>query len=242
MATFNGSTYQSWADFSHSAYQGGADFSHSAYKGGADFSDSAYKGGADFRASTYRGLAIFNGSIYQSWADFTSSTYQSWAEFNGSTYQGRATFSRSTYQDETDLSGSIFYQEVYFGKKGDNSSFSRFTGCAPRFYDETNRKNTLFGSHNNDFTVDIDKGYPIDLGSEGIPLNCKFLNSEQKEYLADKFREIEKINNKLLEVKDLKEKAELLKNLRSLNKELHKWREEATTVKAEDVPAEDTEN
>ena len=140
------------------------------------------------------------------------------------------------------MSGSIFYQEVYFGKKGDNSSFSRFTDCAPQFYDETNHKNTLFGSHNNDFTVNIDKGCPIDLDSKGIPLNCKFLTSEQKEYLADKFPKIEETNNKLLEVKDLKEKAELSEKLRDLNNELHEWRKEATTVKVEDVAAEDTES
>ena len=140
------------------------------------------------------------------------------------------------------LSGSIFYQKVYFGADGDNSSFSRFTDCAPQFYDETNHKNTLFGSHSNDFTVDIDKGYPINLNSEDLPLGCKFLTSEQKEYLADKFREIEKTNNKLLEVKDPKENEELLKKLRSLNEELHKWREKVTTVKVEDGAIENTES
>ena len=41
-------------------------------------------------------------------------------------------------------------------------------------------------------------------------------------------------------MKDPKEKEELLKKLRSLNEELHKWREEVTTVKVEDVAAEDT--
>ena len=141
-----------------------------------------------------------------------------------------------------DFSGSIFYQKVYFGADGDNSSFSRFTDCAPQFYDETNHKNTLFGSHNNDFTVDIDKGYPIDLDSKGIPLNCKFLTSGQKKYLEDKIQEIEKTKNKLLEVKDPKEKAELSKKLRPLYKELHEWRKEAITVKVEDVAAEDTES
>ncbi|BAV87239.1 hypothetical protein RA11412_0940 [Rothia aeria] len=53
---------------------------------------------------------------------------------------------------------------------------------------------------------------------------------EQKEYLEGKFQEIEKINNKLFEVKDLKEKEELSKKLQALNEELHKWREEVTTV------------
>ena len=249
---FSGSTYQGWADFSRSTYQGWADFSHSTYRGRATFNGSTYRGRATFNGSTYQGLATFNGSTYQGLATFNGSTYRGRATFshstykglatvNGSTYRGRATFNRSTYQYETDFSGSIFYQEVYFGEDEYNS-FSFFTDCAPQFYDETNRKNTLFGSHNNDFTVDIDKGYPIDLDSKGIPLGCKFLTSEQKEYLADKFQEIEETNNKLLEVKDPIEKEELLKKLRSLNEELHEWREEATTVKAEDTAPEEKNN
>ena len=242
VADFRGSTYTGWAYFRGSTYKGWAIFSGSTYKDVADFSGSTYKGWADFSGSTYKGWAIFTGSIYQALADFSDSTYKSWANFTGSIYQALADFSDSTYQDVADFSGSIFYQKVYFGADGDNSSFSRFTDCAPQFYDETNHKNTLFGSPNNDFTVDIDKGYPIDLDSKGIPLNCKFLTSEQKEYLADKFREIEKINNKLREVKDPEKKVELSKKLWSLNEELHEWREEATTVKMEDVATEDTES
>ena len=267
-AYFSSSTYKSWADFTGSFYQGGADFTDSIYQGGADFTDSIYQGEAYFTGSIYQGEAYFTGSTYQSRADFTGSTYQSRADFTGSTYQSWADFSdstyekevifsapfaRSTYKGEADFrsstyqvlayfSGSIFYSETYFSKGGYSNSSSCFTNHAPQFYDKKNRKNTLFGSHNNDFTVDIDKGYPIDLDSKSIPLNCKFLTSEQKEYLEGKLQEIEKIQNKLLEVKDLKEKAELLKKLRSLNEELHEWREEATTVKVEDVEAEDTKS
>jgi len=252
-ASFSRSTYQSWADFTDSTYQGGANFTDSTYQGGAyfsrstyqswaNFTDSTYKGGANFTDSTYQGRADFTDSTYEGWANFTDSTYKGRADFSRSTYQGGAYFSRSTYNDVADFSGSIFYQKVYFGADGDNSSFSRFTDCAPQFYDETNHKNTLFGSPNNDFTVDIDKGYPIDLDSKGIPLNCKFLTSEQKEYLADKFREIEKINNKLREVKDPEENTKILDTLESFEKELYEWREEATTVNVEDVAAEDTES
>ena len=267
-ADFTGSFYQGGADFRDSIYQGGADFTDSIYQGGADFTDSIYQGEAYFTGSIYQGEAYFTGSTYQSRADFTGSTYQSRADFTGSTYQSWADFSdstyekevifsapfaRSTYKGEADFrsstyqvlayfSGSIFYSETYFSKGGYSNSSSCFTNHAPQFYDKKNRKNTLFGSHNNDFTVDIDKGYPIDLDSKSIPLNCKFLTSEQKEYLEGKLQEIEKIQNKLLEVKDLKEKAELLKKLRSLNEELHEWREEATTVKVEDVEAEDTKS
>ena len=241
-ADFTGSTYEGGAYFTGSTYKGWAYFAGSTYKGGANFSRSTYKGWADFTGSTYKGGADFTGSTYKGGADFADSTYKGGADFADSTYKGWANFSRSTYNDVADFSGSIFYQKVYFGADGDNSSFSRFTDCAPQFYDETNHKNTLFGSPNNDFTVENGRGYPIYRNLEGLPLGCKFLTSEQKEYLEGKLQEIEKINNKLREVKDPKEKEELLKKLRSLNKELHDWREKATTVQVEDVAAEDTES
>ena len=250
---FTGSTYEGGADFTSSTYEGGAYFSRSTYKdvadftgstyeGGAYFTDSTYKGGANFTDSTYEGRADFTDSTYKGWANFTDSTYEGGAYFSRSTYEGGAYFSRSTYNDVADFSGSIFYQKVYFGADGDNSSFSRFTDCAPQFYDETNHKNTLFGSPNNDFTVENGRGYPIYRNLEGLPLGCKFLTSEQKEYLADKFQEIDETKNKLLEVKDPEEKEELLKKLRSLNEELHKWREEVTTVKVEGTALGEDDN
>ena len=238
---FSGSTYQGGAYFTDSIYQGGADFIGSTYQSWADFTDSIYKGGADFIGSTYQGGANFSRSTYQALAYFTDSIYQGGAYFRGSTYQSRAYFSRSTYKSGADFSGSIFYSDVYFGTYIFKNP-SRFTKYAPTFYDETYHQKTLFGSTNNDFTVDIDKGYPINLNSEGLPLGCKFLTSEQKEYLEGKLQEIEKINNKLFEVKDLKENEELLKKLRSLNEELRKWREKVTTVQVEDVAAEDTKS
>ena len=241
-ASFSRSTYKSGASFTDSTYKSGASFRDSTYKSGANFRDSTYQGGANFTDSTYKSGANFRDSTYQGGADFSRSTYKSWANFRRSTYKGWADFRRSTYENETDFSGSIFYQETYFGEDRYSNSSSCFTNRAPQFYDKTNHKNTLFGSHNNDFTVDIDKGYPIDLDSKGIPLNCKFLTSEQKEYLADKFREIEKINNKLREVKDPEENTKLLDTLESFEKELYEWQEEATTVKMEDVATEDTES
>ena len=241
-ANFIGSTYRDWANFSRSTYRDWANFSGSTYKGWANFSGSTYRDWANFSHSTYKGWAYFSRSTYQGWANFTDSTYKSGANFTDSTYKSGANFSRSTYNDVADFSGSIFYQKVYFGADGDNNSFSRFTDCAPQFYDETNHKNTLFGSPNNDFTVENGRGYPIYRNFEGLPLGCKFLTSEQKEYLADKFQEIDETNNKLREVKDPEEKEELLKKLRSLNEELHEWQEEATSVNAENVAAEDTES
>ena len=238
-ADFNSSTYNDVADFSRSTYQGGANFIGSTYKGGAYFTSSTYQGGADFSGSTYQGGANFSGSTYK-WAYFTDSTYK-WAYFTDSTYQW-AYFTGSTYNDVADFSGSIFCSEIYFGYSTYSDSFSRFTGCAPQFYDETNHKNTLFGSPDNNFTVENGRGYPIYRSLDGLPLGCSFLTTEQKEYLADKFQEIEETNNKLREVKDPKEKEELLKKLRSLNEELHKWREEVTTVKVEGTASGEEDN
>ena len=236
------SYYAKPINFSDSTYQGGAYFSGSIYKDVADIGGSTYQGGADFGGSAYRGRADFSGSTYHGRADFGGSAYWGRADFGSSIYQSRANFGGSTYQSEADFSGSIFCSEIYFGYSKYHDISSRFTGCAPQFYNEKNCKNTLFGSTNNDFTVDNNKGYPIDLTPEGIPLKCKFLTLEQKEHIEGKFQEIEKINNKLLEVKDPKEKEELLKKLRSLNEELHKWREEVTTVKVEDSAIENTES
>ena len=270
-AIFRDSTYKGEAYFSRSTYKGEAYFSLSTYKGRADFAGSTYHGRVDFAGSTYQyvifsttsifstrqsiyqDMVIFSGSTYESNAIFIGSTYakdvtfntsdyQNAVNFNNSIYYGQANFSGSTYKGDADFSRSISYQGTYFCEDGDINSFSRFTDFTPQFYKEKSRQNTLFGSTNNDFMVDNDKGYPINLNSEGLPLGCKFLTSEQKEYLADKFQEIEETNNKLLKVKDPKEKEELLKKLQALNKELHKWREEATTVKVEDGAIENTES
>ena len=263
-ADFSDTTYRGSADFNGSIYQGSADFFNSIYESWADFSDSTYQnwvslckstyskqvnfGGSTYQDSvflsdsTYQGRADFSGSTYQDSVLLGGSTYQDSADFSQSTYKKQAIFNCSTYQGEAVFSGSIFYSDAFLGENHDNGSSSCFTKYTPTFYQENYYQKTLFGSTNNDFTVDNDKGYPIDLNPEGIPLKCKFLTSEQKAYLEGKFQEIEKINNKLLKVKDPKEKEELSKNLQALNKELHKWREEATTVKVEDGAIENTES
>ena len=229
-ADFSGSTYQDWTSFRNSTYQKGVLFGGSTYQGRADFGGSTYQGRADFGGSTYQDSADFSQSTYKKQAIFNGSTYQSKAYFNDSIYQGKAIFNGSTYQGEAVFSGSIFYSDAFWGENNDNGSSSCFTKYTPTFYQENYHQKTLFGSINNNFTVDNDKGHPIYLNPEGIPLKCKFLTLEQKEYLEGKFQEIEKINNKLFEVKDLKEKEELSKKLQALNEELHKWREEVTTV------------
>ena len=221
-------------DFSGSTFFYPVDLTKSYYKKPVNFSGAIYQGMADFSGSTYEKGVLFSApdspSTYQGWANFSGSTYQGWADFTGSTYQGWAYFTGSTYNDVADFSGSVFYQKVYFGADGDNSSFSRFADCAPQFYNETNHTNTLFGSPNNDFTVENGRGYPIYRNLDGLPLGCSFLTTEQKEYLEYKIQEIDETNNKLREVKDSKEKEELSKKLQALNKELYEWRKEATTV------------
>ena len=244
VAYFNSSTYQGWADFNYSTYQSEVYFNDSTYQGKADFSDSTYREGAYFSSSTYQNEVYFNDSTYEGKAEFIGSTYQDEVRFSHSTYRGRADFGnsiyleeadlrRSTYQDEADFSGSVFYREIYFSYSTYSPSFSRFTGCAPQFYDETCRKNTLFGSPNNDFSVENGRGYPIYRNLDSLPLGCSFLTTEQKKYLTDKFQEIDETKNKLLEIKDPKEKAELSKKLQALNEKLHEWREETTTVNVE---------
>ena len=232
---FNDSTYQGKADFSDSTYREGAYFSSSTYQNEVYFNDSTYEGKAEFIGSTYQDKARFSHSTYRDGADFNSSTYQNEVYFSGSTYRGRADFgnsiyqeeanlSRSTYRGEADFSGSIFCSEIYFGYSAYSAGSSRFTDCAPQFYDETNHKNTLFSSPDNDFTVENGRGYPIYRSLDGLPLGSDFLTTEQKEYLEDKFHEIDETKNKLREVKDPKEKAELLKKLQALTEELHEWR------------------
>ena len=239
---FNGSAYREEADFCGSTYWRGADFSDSTYWGKIVFGGSVYQGWAVFRDSAYRGEAAFNDSVYWGGADFSGSIYRGRTGFGNSIYQEGANLSRSTYWGEANLSGSIFCSEIYFGYGTHSDSFSRFTGCAPQFYDETNHKNTLFGSHNNNFTAENGRGYPIYCNLEGLPLGCKFLTLEQKEYLADKFQEIDETKSKLLEVKDDEEKANLIKTLLSFYYDIRNWHWEATSVNVEDVAAEDTES
>ena len=239
---FSGSTFFYPIDLTNSYYAKPINLSVSTYQGRADFTGSTYQDEADFGESAYQGRADFGDSTYQDEAYFGGSTYLGRADFGDSTYQNRADFGGSTYENETDFSGSIFYQETYFGEDGDSNSSSCFTNHVPQFYDETNRKNTLFGSPDNDFSVENGRGYPIYRNLESLPLGCSFLTSEQKEYLTDKFQEIDETKNKLLEIKDPKEKAELSKKLQALTEELHEWRKEATTVKVEGTAPGEEDN
>ena len=227
---FNGSAYREEADFCGSTYQRGADFSDSTYWGKIVFGGSVYQGWAVFRDSAYRGEAAFNDSVYWDGADFSGSTYRGRTGFGNSIYQEGANLSRSTYWGEANFSGSIFCSEIYFGYGTHSDSFSRFTGCAPQFYDETNHKNTLFGSHNNNFTVENGRGHPIYRGLEDLPLGCCFLAETQEEYLSGIFKEIEETREKLITTEYFQEKIRLPGKLRAFNTALHEWREKVTTA------------
>ena len=240
-ADFRGSTYRGSAGFARSTYRGGVYFSGSTYlseavfrgsvyRCAAAFNSSAYRYWVDLRGSTYQGAADFGGSIYRYWADFRGSTYRRWAYFNDSICCGWAGLSHSVYEGEADFSGSIFCSDIYFGQDGDNSSFSRFTDCAPQFYDEINRKNTLFGSPDNNFTVENGRGHPIYRGLEDLPLGCCFLAETQEEYLSGIFKEIEETREKLLTTEYFQEKIGLPGKLRAFNTALHEWREKVTTA------------
>ena len=251
-ANFSGSTYRDWVGFNDSTYRGRTDFSGSTYQGGADFhesiyqaevdlSKSVYQDWVDFHESTYWGDANFSESAYRSWADFYDSTYQDEASFTGSTYQegvdlscsiywGRVNFHGSIYEDEAAFSGSIFQDTIDFGKDTGSGGSSRFTRCAPAFYDEANQQNTLFGAPNNDFSAENSEGCPILLTSDELPLDCRFLSTAQKDYLGNTLHRLEETNDEFLAAKNHEVEKELSEKLRSLTQELHDWREKVTAL------------
>ena len=165
------------------------------------------------------GRADFSKSTYQGNADYSESMHQGWVNLSGSTYEGVAAFN-----------GSIFDDKIYFSEDIDNNSSSRFTDCAPEFYDETNHQNTLFGSHKNNFTVENGRGHPIYLTPEGLPLNCAFLAPDQGEYLKSILRRMEEISDEILAVKNDEEEKELIEKRQPLDKEFNEWREKVTTA------------
>ena len=251
-ANFSGSTYRDWVGFNDSTYRGRTDFSGSTYRGGADFhesiyqaevdlSKSVYQDWVDFHESTYWGDANFSESAYRSWADFYDSTYQDEASFTGSTYQegvdlscsiywGRVNFRGSIYEDEATFSGSIFQDTIDFGKDTGSGGSSRFTRCAPAFYDEANQQNTLFGAPNNDFSAENSEGCPILLTPDELPLDCRFLSTAQKDYLGNTLHRLEETNDEFLAAKNHEVEKELSEKLRSLTQELHDWREKVTAL------------
>jgi len=227
---FSGSTFFYPIDLTNSYYAKPINFSGSTYKGWADFCGSEYREWATFSGSTYQRWVNFDNSIYGSWADFSKSTYQRNADYSESIHQGWVNLSGSTYEGVAAFNGSIFDDKIYFSEGIDGSCSSRFTQCAPTFYDETNHQNTLFGSHTNNFTVENGRGHPIYLTPEGLPLNCAFLAPDQGEYLKSILRRLEEISDEILAVKNDEEKKGLIEKRQPLDKEFNEWREKVTTA------------
>ena len=238
---FDRSIYQNWADFYDSTYQDEASFTDSTYldmvsffdstyQEVVSFSDSAYWNGGGFSNSIYQGEVDFSNSIYVGGIGFSNSAYRGKANFSGSIYQGQVGLSNSTYEDEAAFSGSIFRDEIYCGQGTNSGSSSRFTQCAPEFYNETNHQNTLFGSHNNNFTAENGRGFPIYRNLEGLPLGCAFLTPAHKKYLDKMFQAMEEISDKIHAPHTPDKTKELSEKLRSLTQELHDWREKVTAV------------
>jgi len=213
------SYYTKPVHFSESVYWSSANFSGSTYLDWVGFSDSTYRGRADFSGSTYQGGADFHESIYQAEVDLSKSVYQNWADFHESTYWGDANFSESAYRSWAD-----FYDSTYSGGS------SRFTRCAPAFYDEANQQNTLFGAPNNDFSVENSEGCPVLLTPDGLPLDCRFLSTAQKDYLGNTLRRLEETNDEFLAAKNHEVEKELSEKLRFLTQELDEWRREVTAL------------
>lgn len=255
---FSGSIYYEEVSFSNSDYYNTANLYGLTCHKSASFNDSIYYGDAylggkfkiqsDFSKSTYHKNITFSG-YYKNTADFRESIYCNEVSFRG-IHEMEADFTDSIYHkavfnikcyEESKFIGSIFSEElstVY--SEGYQEFPSSFINEPPQFYN--NKKFTLFGSPNNDFHVNNHRNKINIEKNRNIPLNCNTLNQCQKEYLRDTFEYIKNIKYKLLEAKDPKEKVEISKKLRSFAEELHEWREEATTVKVEDVTAEDTES
>ena len=238
---FDRSIYQNWADFYDSTYQDEASFTDSTYldmvsffdstyQEVVSFSDSAYWNGGGFSNSIYQGEVDFSNSIYVGGIGFSNSAYRGKANFSGSIYQGQVGLSNSTYEDEAAFSGSIFRDEIYCGQSTNSGSSSRFTQCAPEFYDEANQQNTLFGSHDNNFTAENGRGYPIYRNLEGLPLGCAFLTPTHKKYLGNIFKAMEEISDKIHAPQNPDKTKELSEKLRSFIQEIHEWREKVTAV------------
>lgn len=258
--TFKNSIYKppekckNTVDFSNSIYIKDANFSHIECDSTALFESSTYCDEVNFNYSNYNQTVDLGKSIYKEIVNIKSSKYNDSTVFIGSIFYNPIYF--GAYTDLNLESEPIscfkatppdFYFEYAYDKSDLEGPGYRDKYLEEKYeidyeYTEIHKIRTLFGSRDNNFELDEYSGCPITLTPKHLPSGCRFLTSDQREYFKGKFQEIDETKNKLLEVKDPKEKEELLKKLRSLNEELHKWREEVTTVKVEDVVAEDTES
>ena len=229
-AYFCDSTYYDWVFFNDSTYFGDAQWSGSTYHDLVRFSWSVYYGEVSFHDSVYGGSVFFDQSIYYDEALFYSSTYRGEAGFDGSLYRGSVFVSGSVFEGAVSLYGSVFCSALNFGTDFFGEPYpSRFVQSAPCFVVERDTWATLFGSSSNIFAVE-DSGYSIALGSDGLPLGCGFLSTEQADYLATKFRDVYEARTYLRDSQVPQERRELLERLEGLNEELRAFRKDVTPL------------
>ena len=229
-AYFCDSTYYDWVFFNNSAYFGEVQWNGSTYHDSARFSWSVYYGEVSFHDSVYGGSVFFDQSLYYDEALFYSSTYRGEAGFDGSLYRGSVFVSDSVFEGAVSLYGSVFCGALNFGTDFFGEPYpSRFVQSAPCFVAEKDARATLFGSSSNDFVVE-DSGYSIALGSDGLPLGCGFLSTEQADYLAAKFREVYEARTYLRDSQVPQERRELQEKLEWVNEELRTCRKDVTTL------------
>lgn len=229
-AYFVDSTYYDWVFFNNSTYCGEAQWSGSTYHDSARFSWSVYYGEVSCHDSVYGGSVFFDQSLYYDEALFYSSTYRGETGFDGSLYRGSVFVSDSVFEGAVSLYGSVFCDALNFGTDFFGDPYpSRFVQSAPCFVAERDARATLFGSSSNDFVVE-DSGYSIALGSEGLPLGCGFLSTEQADYLAAKFREVYEARTSLRDSQVPQERRELQEKLEWVNEELRTCRKDITTL------------
>ena len=229
-AYFCDSTYYDWVFFNNSTYCGEAQWSGSTYHDSARFSWSVYYGEVSCHDSVYGGSVFFDQSLYYDEALFYSSTYRGETGFDGSLYRGSVFVSDSVFEGEVSLYGSVFCDALNFGTDFFGEPYpSRFVQSAPCFVAEKNARATLFGSSSNNFVVE-DSGYPVSLGTNGLPLGCGFLSTGQANYLAAKFREVYEARTSLRDSQVPQERRELLKRLEGFNEELRAFWKGVTTL------------
>ncbi|WP_455119464.1 hypothetical protein [Rothia dentocariosa] len=229
-AYFCDSTYYDWVFFNNSTYFGEAQWSGSTYHDSARFSWSVYYGEVSFHDSVYGGSVFFDQSLYYDEALFYSSTYRGETGFDGSLYRGSVFVSDSVFEGAVSLYGSVFCDALNFGTDFFGDPYpSRFVQSAPCFVAERDARATLFGSSSNDFVVE-DSGYSVALGSDGLPLGCGFLSTEQADYLAAKFREVYEARTSLRDSQVPQERQEFLERLEGFNEELRTCRKDVTTL------------
>ena len=227
---FCDSTYYDWVFFNNSTYCGEAQWSGSTYHDSARFSWSVYYGEVSCHDSVYGGSVFFDQSLYYDEALFYSSTYRGEAGFDGSLYRGSVFVRDSVFEGAVSLYGSVFCGALNFGTDFFGEPYpSRVVQSAPCFVAEKNARATLFGSSSNNFVVE-DSGYSIVLGSDGLPLGCGFLSTEQADYLAAKFRKMHETRTHLRDSQVPQERQEFLERLEGFNEELRTCRKDVTTL------------